>query len=74
MAKPLSGATVTDHITTVAEVFTLLADDAGILSNPFADIPKPALQAENRQPFTAEELQAIRDNLDDFTRPLFTIA
>ena len=74
VAKPLSGATVTDHITTVAEVFSLLADDAGILSNPFADIPKPAFQSENRQPFTTEELQTIRDNLDDFTRPLFIIA
>ena len=74
IAKPLSGATISDYITTITEVFELLADDAGILSNPFAGIPKPALQTENRKPFTPEELQTIRENLDDFTRPLFTIA
>ena len=74
VARPLSGATITDHITTIAEVFTLLADEAGIVSNPFERIPKPAFQTENRQPFTTEELQTIRDNLDDFTRPLFTLA
>ena len=74
VARPLSGATITDHITTVTEVFTLLADDAGLVSNPFANIPKPSLQSETRQPFTPDELKTIRENLDDFTRPLFTIA
>ena len=74
IARPLSGATITDYLTTITEVFSLLADDAGILSNPFANIPKPSFQTETRQPFTTEELQTIRDNLDDFTRPLFTIA
>ena len=72
--KPLSGATVTDYLTTITEVFTLLADDAGLISNPFAQIPKPSLNTETRQPFTEEELLMIRDNLDDFTRPLFTLA
>ena len=74
VAHPLSGATITDHITTVTEVFSLLADDAGIVSNPFANIPKPSLQTETRQPFTFDELKTIKENLDDFTRPLFTIA
>ena len=32
------------------------------------------LQAETRQPFTPDELKTIKENLDDFTRPLFTIA
>ena len=73
-AHPLSGATITDHITTITEVFTLLADDAGLVGNPFANIPKPSLQTETRQPFTLEELKTIRENLDDFTRPLFFIA
>ena len=54
VARPLSGATITGHITTVTEVFTLLADDAGLVSNPFANIPKPSLQSETRQPFTLE--------------------
>ena len=74
IAKPLSGATLADYITTITEVFTLLADDAGLLSNPFSGIPKPSLRTETRLPFTLEELQVIRENLDDFTRPLFTIA
>ena len=73
-AHPLSGATITDHITTITEIFTLLAEDAGIVGNPFANIPKPSLQTETRQPFTLEELKTIKENLDDFTRPLFTIA
>lgn len=73
-AHPLSGATITDHITTITEVFSLLADDAGLVGNPFANIPKPSLQTETRQPFTLEELKTIKENLDDFTRPLFTIA
>ena len=74
VAHPLSGATIKDYLTTITEVFTLLADDAGIVSNPFASIPKPSLLTENRQPFTLEELKTIKENLDDFTRPLFTIA
>ena len=74
VAHPLSGATIKDYLTTITEVFTLLADEAGIMSNPFAIIPKPSLLTENRQPFTLEELKTIKENLDDFTRPLFTIA
>ena len=73
-AHPLAGATVKDYLTTITEVFTLLADEAGIMSNPFANIPRPSLQTENRQPFTQDELETIKENLDDFTRPLFTIA
>ena len=74
IAHPLAGATIKDYLTTITEVFTLLADDAAIISNPFANIPKPSLQTETRQPFTPEELNTIRENLDDFTRPLFAIA
>jgi len=72
--KPPSGATVTDYLTTITEVFALLGDEAGLITNPFAQIPKPSLNTETRVPFTEEELIIIRDNLDDFTRPLFTIA
>ena len=73
-AHPLAGATVKDYLTTITEVFTLLAEDAGLVNNPFANIPKPSLLTENRQPFTPDELETIKENLDDFTRPLFTIA
>ena len=74
VAHPLAGATIKDYLTTITEVFTLLADDAGTVSNPFENIPRPSLQTENRQPFTPDELETIKENLDDFTRPLFTIA
>lgn len=73
-AHPLAGATIKDYLTTITEVFTLLAEDAGLVNNPFTNIPKPSLQTENRQPFTPDELETIKENLDDFTRPLFTIA
>lgn len=73
-AHPLAGATVKDYLTTITEVFTLLSEDAGLVNNPFTNIPKPSLQTENRQPFTPDELETIKENLDDFTRPLFTIA
>lgn len=72
--KPLSSATVTDYLTSISEVFALLADDAGIVVNPFAQIPKPTMDKEPRQPFTESELQTIRENFDPFTEPLFIIA
>ena len=72
--KPLSSATVTDYLTTVSEVFSLLADDAGIVVNPFAQIPKPTMDKEPRQPFTESELQTIKEKFDPFIEPLFIIA
>ena len=60
--------------TVCAEVFKLLARDAGIAENPFAGIVKPPKSEETREAFTPEELRRIYDNLDDFTRPLFTVA
>jgi integrase len=72
--KPLSNTTVTDYLTTISEVFSLLADDAGIVVNPFAQIPKPTMDKEPRQPFTESELQTIRENFDPFIEPFFVIA
>ena len=72
--KPLSSATVTDYLTSISEVFALLADDAGIVVNPFARIPKPTMDKEPRQPFTESELQTIKENFDPFIEPLFIIA
>ena len=57
-----------------AEVFTLLAKDAGLQDNPFAGIRRAKSDAETREAFTPEELKLIYDNLDDFTRPLFMMA
>ena len=52
----------------------MLARDAGIVENPFAAIPMLKKESESREAFSEDELTIIRDNLDDFTRPLFTIA
>lgn len=69
-----SAATATLHQTVCTEVFKLLARDAGIAENPFAGIAKPPKNEETREAFTSDELQLIHDHLDDFTRPLFTVA
>ena len=60
--------------TACAEVFTLLKDDVGLQENPFSSILKLDMKNETREAFTPEELKLIYDNLDDFTRPLFTLA
>ena len=70
----LSARTIRLHQTVCAEVFTLLAKDAGILDNPFAGIRKMKSDAKTREAFTPAELKKIFDNLDGFTRPLFTLA
>ena len=70
----LSPKTINTYQQVLAEVFQLLARDAGIIENPFASIPMLKKESESREAFSEEELAIIRDNLDDFTRPLFTIA
>lgn len=70
----LSARTVRLHQTVCAEVFTLLAKDAGLQDNPFSGIRKMKSDTETREAFTSEELKAIYDNLDGFTRPLFMLA
>ncbi len=71
---PLANATLIDYQTTLTEVFTLLHEDAGIIDNPFAGIPKPPRNSETREAFTEEELKVIGENLDSFTKPLFYMA
>ncbi|MEA4862248.1 MAG: site-specific integrase [Victivallaceae bacterium] len=70
----LSPKTVNTYQQVLAEVFALLTRDAGILTNPFNAIPKLDKEEEGRKAFTEDELLSIRDNVDSFTRPLFTIA
>ena len=69
-----SNRTATLFQTTCTEVFRLLARDAGLAENPFDGIAKPPKVEETREAFSREELRLIYDNLDDFTRPLFTLA
>ena len=70
----LSSQTINTYQQVLTEVFQLLARDAGIAENPFSSIPRLKKNAETREAFSEEELGVIRDNLDDFTQPLFTIA
>ena len=70
----LSARTLHLYQMVCAEVFTLLAKDAGIQDNPFASIRRAKPDAETREAFTTEELKLIYDNLDGFTRPLFMMA
>ena len=70
----LSAKTINTYQQVLSEVFQLLARDVGITENPFASIPMLKKEAESREAFSEEELAILRDNLDDFTRPLFTIA
>ena len=70
----LSARTVRLHQTVCAEVFTLLAKDAGLQENPFSGIRMMKSDTETREAFTPDELKTIYDNLDDFTRPLFMMA
>ena len=70
----LSARTVRLHQTVCAEVFTMLAKDAGLQENPFAGIRRAKSDAKTREAFTPDELQTIFDNLDGFTRPLFMMA
>ena len=70
----LSARTVRLHQTVCAEVFTLLAKDAGLQDNPFASIRRAKSDTKTREAFTPDELQTIFDNLDGFTRPLFMMA
>ena len=69
----LSNRTANEYLTVCREIFSLLARDAGLMNNPF-DMPKLESSEEERQTFSEEEIVLIRDNLDEFTRPLFSIA
>ena len=74
LKSELSPQTINTYQQALTEVFQLLARDAGIVENPFLSIPRLKKDAETREAFSEEELCVIRDNLDEFTQPLFTIA
>ena len=69
----ISNKTINDIQTICQEVFDLLSRDAGILDNPF-NMKKLEKDATEREAFSEQEICLIRDNLDSFTRPLFTLA
>ena len=58
---------------TLSEVFEKLHTDAGLIENPFTGIPKLDNESESREAFTEKELELIRDNANDFIKPIFCI-
>lgn len=70
----LAPKTVNEMQTILTQVFDLVKEDAGLLDNPFASIPKQANRSETREAFTPEELSRILRADDDFVRPLFLLA
>lgn len=72
--KLLSPRTVNVYQQTIAEVFKLLAEDAGLQRNPFTEIQKLANDPGTREAFTEEELRTIMEKADTFMKPLFMIA
>jgi integrase len=69
----LSNKTCNTFQQTLSEVFEKLYDDAGLIENPFTGIPKLNNESESREAFTEKELEKIRDNVDDFLKPIFCI-
>lgn len=72
--RALAPKTVNEIQTILTQVFDLIQEDAGLLDNPFASIPKQANRSETREAFTPEELSRILRSDDDFVRPLFLMA
>ena len=70
----LSVTTINDYHTVCKAVFQRMANDAGIIRNPFKFDTMKAMP-ENREIFSPQELQLINDNLgkNPFCRPLFVI-
>jgi len=72
-SRLLSPRTINGYIVSINEIFNLLADDAGIDKDPFANIPKQKLVQDTREAFSMEELKLILQNADDFIYSLFAV-
>lgn len=57
----------------ITEVFQVMFEDAGLIDNPFINIPKLDNQSESREAFSEKELKQIFSKADDFLYPLFAI-
>ena len=72
-SKILSPRTINGYIVSINEIFSLLADDAGLDKNPFAKIPKQKLLQDTREAFSMDELKLILQNADEFLFSLFMV-
>ena len=69
----LSPRTINARHKAIKAVFSRLADNAGLLSNPF-DVPTLDNAAASRDAFTDDELRRIGESISmPFTRPIFII-
>jgi integrase len=56
-----------------SDVFNKLFEDAGLIENPFKNIPKLKKETESRDAFTEKELKLIAVKADAFIKAIFTI-
>lgn len=70
----LSTNTANDFLQTCKMVFKFLADDAGLVENPFAHIDKLAVRIHERDAFTPEELRLIGESADGDLYSVFLTA
>ncbi len=68
----LSPTTANQYLKHCKSVFNWLADDAGLISNPF-NLPLQKATPESREAFTLDELRLIGKNMTGFVRPIFII-
>lgn len=69
----LSPSTINRFHKTLREVFSLLSEDAGLYSNPFALVPMLDEEQETREAFTEKELEQIMQKAPPFIRAIFLV-
>lgn len=69
----LSSSTVNRFHKTLREVFSLLMEEAGLLSNPFASVPMMDEEQETREAFSEQELEAVITKSPPFIRAIFIV-
>jgi len=69
-AKGVSGRTWNSKLILLRSAFRRLARQAGIASNPFEGIGTRDEDTMHRQPFNEQELKAILEKADDFSKPI----
>jgi len=69
----LSNRTCNSYHQELSEVCGKMYDDAGMIENPFARIPKLKNETESREAFTEKELKLIGKKADGFVKAIFLI-
>lgn len=69
----LASSTINRFHKTMREVFSLLAEDVGLYSNPFALVPMLDEEQETREAFSEKELELIMQKAPPFIRSIFLV-